>query len=411
MRILVVSNLYPPGFQGGYELGCAHVTEELRRAGHDVRVLTSGKGDHEQSVARRLTLFPIFDPSVIENADPEERRTLAAHARLFDADNIDALANEISCFRPDVVYLWNLLGVGGLGLVGWLEAHGIPWVWHLMDAVPRQLCTLDRDPAPALTEAFAATVSGRYLACSTHLIGEIQRGGFELGAPVRMVPNWLAGELPPARSRFFSSGDPELRLVTAVGVLVEHKGIDLLIEAAAALELTAPGRFSIDVFGRQDDDRFRLLASELGIDHVVRFCGVAKQQELIRRLAGYDVFAFPTEWREPFGFAALEAAAAGCVPLVAENCGIAEWMVGGVHCVKARRTPQAFADALAAILHGEIDLAPIGRRAQAVVRDAFWLPRLVRNIEATLADAAANQPRQRSPRLLEAAANELKRAA
>ena len=41
MKILIVSNLYPPHHQGGYELRCAQVTAYLQRQGHDVRVVTS----------------------------------------------------------------------------------------------------------------------------------------------------------------------------------------------------------------------------------------------------------------------------------------------------------------------------------------------------------------------------------
>lgn len=41
MRILVLSNLYPPDFLGGYELGCRQAAEALAAAGHDVLVLTS----------------------------------------------------------------------------------------------------------------------------------------------------------------------------------------------------------------------------------------------------------------------------------------------------------------------------------------------------------------------------------
>ena len=41
MKILVVSNLYPPDFIGGYELGCRQAVDVLRDRGHEVRVLTS----------------------------------------------------------------------------------------------------------------------------------------------------------------------------------------------------------------------------------------------------------------------------------------------------------------------------------------------------------------------------------
>ncbi|TMI28819.1 hypothetical protein E6H30_00295 [Candidatus Bathyarchaeota archaeon] len=44
MRILVVTDLYPPHYRGGYEIRCAQVAETLRSSGHDVRVLTSAYG-------------------------------------------------------------------------------------------------------------------------------------------------------------------------------------------------------------------------------------------------------------------------------------------------------------------------------------------------------------------------------
>jgi glycosyltransferase involved in cell wall biosynthesis len=213
----------------------------------------------------------------------------------------------------------------------------------------------------------------------------------------------VSGDLPPDRTRFFAPGDGALGITTAVGVLVEHKGIDILIEAACLLRALDQGTFWIDINGREDDDRFRRLAADGAVDDVVRFRGLTEQKELIRRLSGCDVFAFPTAWREPFAFAPLEAAAAGCVPLISSTSGNAEWMVGGVHCLKAPRTPQAFADALAAILRGDIDLAPIGRRAQAAVRDMFHSPTVLPAVEAALFEAAA-APGAENDRLLNAAA-------
>jgi hypothetical protein len=46
VKILVLSNLYPPDFIGGYELACEQAVDALIARGHEVRVLTS--------VARRL---------------------------------------------------------------------------------------------------------------------------------------------------------------------------------------------------------------------------------------------------------------------------------------------------------------------------------------------------------------------
>jgi glycogen(starch) synthase len=44
MKILVLTNLYPPHYVGGYELRCAAITEALRQHGHEVNVLTSNHG-------------------------------------------------------------------------------------------------------------------------------------------------------------------------------------------------------------------------------------------------------------------------------------------------------------------------------------------------------------------------------
>ena len=38
MKILALTNLYPPDVQGGYELGCSQVVDALRTRGYDVEV-------------------------------------------------------------------------------------------------------------------------------------------------------------------------------------------------------------------------------------------------------------------------------------------------------------------------------------------------------------------------------------
>ena len=59
----------------------------------------------------------------------------------------------------------------------------------------------------------------------------------------------------------------------------------------------------------------------------------------------------------------------------------------GVHCLKAERTPDAFADALGAILDGSI-VGPIARRGAAVVGRDFHLDALIPRIEAALPRAS-----------------------
>ena len=97
---------------------------------------------------------------------------------------------------------------------------------------------------------------------------------------------------------------------------------------------------------------------------------------------------FPTLEREPFGLVPLEAAARGCVPLISRRCGIAEWLVHGVHCLKADRTPDAFARAFADVLERRIDLEPLARRGAAAAWRDFHLDAILPRIERLLHKAA-----------------------
>jgi hypothetical protein len=120
--------------------------------------------------------------------------------------------------------------------------------------------------------------------------------------------------------------------------------------------------------------------------------GVRTQAELMALYGRYDVFAFPTMEREPFGLVPLEAAARGCVPIITRRCGIAEWLVHGVHCLKCARTPEAFTAMFRAILEGPILLEPIARRAEAAAWRDFHIDAILPRVERKLA-AAARQSR------------------
>src|SRR5262245_23705290 len=52
MRILIVTNLYPPHYHGAYELRCAQVAEAMQGAGYNWRVLTSGYGVPQERLTK-----------------------------------------------------------------------------------------------------------------------------------------------------------------------------------------------------------------------------------------------------------------------------------------------------------------------------------------------------------------------
>lgn len=383
MRVLVVTNLYPPTVLGGYEMACAQVVEALRARGHQVRVLTSvptelpgaGYGDVVRTLRR---------PDSFERTErPYTRSTFwELEANVIEAGNVFALLRELRAFRPDVCYLWNLIGVGGIGLLGAVELLGVPWVWHLGDAVPAYLCMFEGGVLPVAAE-LSKRMSGEFICVSQTLVVNIEHV-VALGDRIRLLPNWV---LDPAGvvERTYYEGGP-LRVAYA-GRLAEDKGVFVLLEALAAVR-TEGHDVRLDLFGRGDAAGVHERIAALRLEGAAQLAGWAPTEELRRRYRDYDLFAFATFERESFGLAPLEAAAEGCVPLVSGHCGLAEWLVDGVDCLKADRAPAAFAAVMARVARGEVDLGPIGRRAASVVCRDFTISRAVGEIEEILAAAA-----------------------
>ena len=393
----MLSNLYPPDVIGGYELGCKQAVDALRGRGHDVRVLTSAPrtpAPTEPHVARRLRLSEVWNGYMFAHSRPVTARLLQAESSLISAFNVHALCEVVEDFRPDVAYVWMLVGVGGLGLMATLQHLGVPWLWHLMDDVPLELCRQGGRVIEPLLREVDRQLDGHYLACSTRLVEEIEAGGVRLRPHVDVVPNWVVGEPPAPRERAYKPGET-LRIMAA-GQIAQRKGTDHIIEAAARLRDRGIDQFSIDFHGLVDDLFFPALAKVRGLEGHITFNGPRPHAELARLYPLYDVFAFPTWPREPFAFAPLEAMWRGCVPLMSQANGNAEWAVHGVHCLKAERTPDAFADALGAIIDGSIDLGPIARRGASIVGRDFHLDALVPRIERALATAGRG-PRIKPP--------------
>ena len=391
MKILVISNLYPPDSLGGYELGCRQAVAALRAAGHDVLVLTTGPRSRpvppEEGVHRRLKLVDVYDPYCKWKSGPAVRAVHNQEAFGVHAFNVHVLTEAVESFRPDVAYVWNLVGVGGLGLLATLQLVGVPWVMHLMDNVLGELCGLDRDRPviPELAAAFVRVCRGRFLCCSQTTLNEIGRAGVPIDDRTRLVPNWVVTDGSPPRTDYLPGG--HLRVVSA-GAMATFKGVDLIIRATGLARDRGHANVSVDLYGHGTDPQFELLIRRLGLQGQVTVRGPRTQEQLYDLYPRYDVFAFPTWEREPFGFAPLEAMAHGVVAVASRVCGFSEWFVHGVDCVKVERTPEALADAFVQALRGDLPVAEIGRRGAQLARRRHHITRVLPVIEAELRAAA-----------------------
>ena len=128
-----------------------------------------------------------------------------------------------------------------------------------------------------------------------------------------VIPNPVGNQFSKGRSADESVRRPT---VLAVGRLVRQKGLDLLIEAFAAVVRRHP-EWSLRIVGEGPDEaRLRGLAGGLLSRGAVVFQGAVTDPERYYRTAG--LFVLPSRF-EGFPNALLEAMACGCT-VVAANC-------------------------------------------------------------------------------------------
>jgi glycosyltransferase involved in cell wall biosynthesis len=316
MRITVVSNLYPPHYAGGYELGCRDVVNCLRARGHVVAVVTSTfrnteDGSDDPGVERCLGYFPG-----------------AEDGRHDKAQECRQLVRAVKKQSAEVVYFWNQAGLSyWLSVaVRWL---GWPVAFYLSDGdyvawrVGAWLAgPSERNAVLGAVIGETFLVRGRPVVWKQpcHFASEFLRNcATRAGIPVDVerstVAHWgIEPTLFPEREVLRWP----VRRLLYVGQLIPQKGVHTAIAAFgllagtkefAGVELTIAG-------GGQNPDYekgLRSLPGQLGIADRVRFLGRVPRSELPAIYAEHEVLLFPSEWEEPFAITPLEAMASGLV--------------------------------------------------------------------------------------------------
>lgn len=137
-------------------------------------------------------------------------------------------------------------------------------------------------------------------------------------------------------------------LVGALGRLVEQKGIDVFLDAAAHIRVNLPEARFVIVGEGALRGALEARAGQLGLGDAVSFLGYRTDTSNV--LAGFDVLVYPSRW-EPLANTILESFAVG-TPVVASNVGgNAELVVDGdCGCLFPHADPEAAAQAVTAFL-------------------------------------------------------------
>jgi len=342
VRILVLSNMYPPHAYGGYELSCRDVVERWVKAGHEVLVLTSrvrvpGVRDPapEDSDAVRRELYLYWDDHEILN--PALGRRLQ-----WERANSRSLSRAVKEFRPDVASAW-AMGAMSMGLLSSLGRRGVPVVSVVCDEWPVYGPAVDAWLRPLSSRPTLGWVVelATGLPTSPPAMDEIGPACFVSDFLRRAVRDRSPWTFPESGVVYSGIATDEFAFrkdrrdwgwrLLYVGRIDPRKGIDTVIRALPSL----PREARLEICGTGDNshlEELRELCSTLRVEDRVTFTS-APRTELSARYGAADVLVFPPVWEEPFGLVPLEAMACG-TPVVATTVGgAAEFLAEGTNCL------------------------------------------------------------------------------
>ncbi|MBE9010389.1 glycosyltransferase family 4 protein [Pseudanabaenaceae cyanobacterium LEGE 13415] len=319
LKILILTNLYPPQVLGGYERSIADFARLLQQRGHQVQVLTSDApglfGVHESRypeppIDRAFLLLGEWSSEGARHFDQETIRDRIQ-------SNLQALNQSIDTFQPDVCFAGNLDFLeAGVELIDALLSRNIPIAHYVMNA------------NPGYAPEFAPRRSSyRYITCSNWIIHSLVEKGYPIANAQTIYPGadvetFYQPELPK-RDR--------LRIAYA-SLVAPYKGADILVEALAILNASGI-EFSATIAGGTFLPEFvealKSFTDEEGLSDRIEFPGVLSRQQLRELYQTHNVLVFPSRFQEPFGISQIEAMAAGLTLITSGTGGAGEIVYHG----------------------------------------------------------------------------------
>jgi glycosyltransferase involved in cell wall biosynthesis len=330
VRILVVSNLYPPAIRGGYEIECAGVVSYLRERGDEVRVVTSTKGSSEQDAGLVARVLPLLD-------NERSARLTAPAAALAGAR---AARNQIERFRPDLTFVWNGAGIPHAALHVILSS-GLPTAFRVCQQWFGGLYVDDRFMKNLVRDDRAKHPFGLL----ARAVNELPALRLERLESVPVAISWVSDfvrrsvvvppSLAPVLERTINPSTDRhdefasvvrhpsaAPLIAFLGRLTREKGCDVLIEAVGIMgrEGIRPRVVLAGYGSPQDIARLRRVAELAGVADLCEFPGQLDTGEICELFGAATVLVVPSTWAEPFGMVVIEGALAR-VPLIASRVG------------------------------------------------------------------------------------------
>ena len=309
MRLLLITNLYPPQELGGYGRCMADFCWGLKQRGHQLQVLcndanylgsSSKTGPSGEPISRELLLKGDFCNGVhlIQNASEQQS---------VDRHNQTVIRHWIENNRWDGILLGNL-DLLGVGLLHWLLSHKLPVLHHV--GFVQSPYAVELQPNVENYHLLAAShavksrliAEGIYATNASIIYPGARTDLFGPEAVGRRLPE------PPCQVK-----KQPLRLCFA-GLLMESKSPHTLLEALAQLHQQGyPITASLagGSFQKSYVQAMNSFCIDNNINNYVTFYKQLTRDQLARFFRLHHAAVFPSIHPEAFGIVAVEAMASG----------------------------------------------------------------------------------------------------
>lgn len=416
MKILIVTNFYPPVIFGGYEIGCAQVTEGLQQHDCQVQVLTSTS----------------VSPGYNRSNSPSSMclTTLAVHRQLLNSFGIDfsiypwwrlywrafwqEYRNQIlfqqACktFKPDIVYFWNQAHISNsfyeicqvlkikFGVFVFdhslMKEDATPWGIICKYAYRSKLKQILQYLLRKLLQSLGCCIAINkaipdFIHYPTHYLqGFYAAQGIKSHAWLKV--NW---GVDIHKFKLKSSAQSDWKLLY-VGQVSRHKGVHIALQVLAILRnqygytnttLTIIGQcLALDY-----EKQLQALIDTHDLSSSVQFQGFVEREALPEIYADHTILIFPSLWEEPMGIVILEAMAIGLVVVASRTGGVPELIEEGLNGLLFEPGhSEMCANQIKQLIDNPLKLSNLSQNARKTVETRFEFSQTLHQIYQDLLD-------------------------
>lgn len=362
MKILIISNYFPPHFKGGYELSCQDVANYLHFQGEDIFVLcgeymkNEPEGRCNYRVRRKLHYIDYLSRDYWQKSRVEKV-------------NYEITNRILDKFQPDLVYFWNQQYIS-LAPYWAVKKRNVPHLFDIGDVWPLKYYRQGlKDKTKSLVKRILPNfLDAKMIINPVIILSEWMKPLFKenfASKSIYTIPRGVS-----VKEGIEINPDPKNLKLMFAGRIEPLKGLELIIGVLAKLR---DYKWTLDVYGDGDSGYLKKIESMIkdkSLSERIKLQGRVYPLDAAYRI--HDLFLFPTLAQEGFGRVAIEAMSYGLPVVTVNQYGPNDIVDDGYNGYKCPpQDEQCWEDKLKQILSDSALLIKMSNNALDTIRNKY----------------------------------------